>query len=90
MEHVKRSDGFPKKALVSEDESLKVPFPLLNGESAEFLGRTSDGIIVLSNFRLLIRHKESFINVPLGLIESVEIREIFQLNVFCKDATVVR
>jgi len=90
LEHVRRSDIFPKKMLVSEDDKLRVPFPLLSGESAEFLGRTADGIIVLSNFRLLIRHKESFINVPLGLVEAVEMRDIFYLHVYCKDATVVR
>ena len=90
MEHIKRSDVFPKKALVSEDNNLRVPFPLLSGECAEYLGRTVDGVIVLSNYRLLIRCKESFSNVPLGLIESVEMREIFYLHANCKDATVVR
>ncbi|KAL4223513.1 Myotubularin-related protein 4 [Mactra antiquata] len=90
MEMVKRSDLFPKKMLVSEDNSLRVPFPLLSGENAEFLGRTADGIIVVSNYRVLIRYKESFINVPLGLIEAVEMRDIFYLHVYCKDATVAR
>ena len=90
LEHVKKSDVFPKKTLVSEDERLRVPFPLLSGESAEYLGRSTDGIIVLTNFRLLVRYVDSFINVPLGLIESVEIRDIFYLHIYCKDATVVR
>lgn len=90
MEHIKRSDVFPKKMLVSEDNNLRVPFPLLSGESAEYLGRTADGTIVVSNFRLLIRYKDSFINVPLGLIEGVEIRDIFYLHIYCKDATVAR
>lgn len=90
LEHVKKSDVFPKKTLISEDDRLRVPFPLLSGESAEYLGRTADGVVVLTNFRLLIRYVDSFINVPLGLIESVEIRDIFYLHVYCKDATAVR
>lgn len=90
LELVKKSDVFPKKILVSEDDRLRVPFPLLSGESAEYLGRTADGVVVLTNFRLLIRYVDSFINVPLGLIESVEIRDIFYLHVYCKDATAVR
>jgi hypothetical protein len=66
-----------------------VPFPLLCGEAVEYLGRTAAGVIALSNFRLLIRSKDSFINVPLGMVESIECREIFFLNIYCKDATVV-
>ncbi|XP_066291568.1 myotubularin-related protein 3-like isoform X1 [Branchiostoma lanceolatum] len=83
--HVQASELFPKKSLNSEDGSLQVPFPELSGESVEYLGRTSDGIIAISNFRLLLRFKDSFVNVPLMLIESVEIRDLFQLYVCCKD-----
>jgi len=90
MECILKSELFPKKSLVCEDESLHVPFPLLCGEAVEYLGRTADGVIALSNFRLLIRSKDSFINVPLGMVESIECREIFFLNIYCKDATVVR
>lgn len=90
MECILKSELFPKKSLVCEDESLHVPFPLLCGEAVEYLGRTAAGVIALSNFRLLIRSKDSFINVPLGMVESIECREIFFLNIYCKDATVVR
>jgi len=90
LEHIRRSDGFPKKALEREDECLRVPFPLLSGEAPEFLGRTSDGTIVLSNYRILVRHKESFINLPLGLIEAVDTRDIFYLHIYSKDSTIVR
>ncbi|XP_078680915.1 phosphatidylinositol-3,5-bisphosphate 3-phosphatase MTMR3-like [Branchiostoma floridae x Branchiostoma belcheri] len=83
--HVQASELFPKKSLNSEDGTLQVPFPELSGESVEYLGRTSDGIIAISNFRLLLRFKDSFVNVPLMLIESVEIRDLFQLYVCCKD-----
>ncbi|KAK3083958.1 hypothetical protein FSP39_006006 [Pinctada imbricata] len=90
LECINKSDLFPKKTLVSEDASLQVPFPLLSGEAVEYLGRTSDGVIALSNFRLLTRCKDSFVNLPLGLVELVESRDIFYLHITCKDATVVR
>ncbi|VDI78779.1 myotubularin-related protein 3/4 [Mytilus galloprovincialis] len=90
MECILKSELFPKKSLVCEDDSLQVPFPLLCGEAVEYLGRTADGVIALSNFRLLVRSKDSFINIPLGMVELVECREIFSVNIYCKDATVVR
>lgn len=90
LDYIQRSELYPKKSLVTEDATLHVPFPLLCGEAVEFLGRIDDGVIALSNFRFLIRFKDSFINVPLGLVESVECRDIFYLYVYCKDATVAR
>ncbi|KAL3856141.1 hypothetical protein ACJMK2_010931 [Sinanodonta woodiana] len=90
LEHIRKSELFPKKQLVTDDETLHVPFPLLSGEFPEYLGRTSDGVIVLSNFRLLIRFKKSFINIPLGLIEYLETRDVCHIHIYCKDATVIR
>ncbi|XP_021374659.1 myotubularin-related protein 3-like isoform X1 [Mizuhopecten yessoensis] len=90
LDYIQRSELYPKKLLVTEDAALHVPFPLLCGEAVEFLGHIDEGVIALSNFRLLIRFKDSFINVPLGLVESVECRDIFYLYVYCKDATVAR
>ncbi|XP_062570524.1 myotubularin-related protein 4-like [Saccostrea cucullata] len=90
LECINKSDLFPKKKLVREDDSLQVPTPLLPGEAAEFLGKTTDGVIVLSNYRLLITFKASFVNVPIGMIDSVERTDIFFLNIYCKDATVAR
>lgn len=75
---------------MTEDQSLQVPFPLLSGESVEYLGRTADGVIALSNFRVLIKFKDSFVNVPIGLIDFVESRDIFHIAIYCKDATVVK
>ena len=40
-----------------------MPFPELSGESVEYLERTSDAILAISNFRLFIRFKDSFVNV---------------------------
>ena len=90
LEHIRPSELYPKKKITTEDESLTVQFPLLCGESVEFLGRTSEGTIALSNFRLFVRFTNSFVNIPLGLIDTIECRDIFFLLVYCKDARSIR
>nr|XP_020456199.1 myotubularin-related protein 4 isoform X2 [Monopterus albus] len=90
LEYIKAKDLFPQKDLVKEDESLQVPFPVLQGEGVEYLGRADESIIAISNYRLHIKFKDSVINVPLRLIESVESRDMFQLHIICKDSKVVR
>uniref|UniRef100_A0A4W5QMU7 phosphatidylinositol-3,5-bisphosphate 3-phosphatase n=1 Tax=Hucho hucho TaxID=62062 RepID=A0A4W5QMU7_9TELE len=90
LEYIQAKDLFPPKELVKEDDSLQVPFPALQGEGVEFLGRADDAIIAISNYRLHIKFKDSIINVPLRLIESVESRDMFQLHIICKDSKVVR
>nr|KAG5692476.1 hypothetical protein BaRGS_005022 [Batillaria attramentaria] len=79
------------KKNVCDDPSLQqVPFPLLAGENAEFLGRSEDGVVTITNFRILICMRKSFVNVPLRLVETVEIRDLVCLVLTCKDATTVR
>jgi len=91
LEPILVSEVYPKKPIQCDEEGLRVPFHELHGESVEHLGRTgSDGIIALSNYRLYVLHKDSFINIPVGIIESVEYRDIFYMNVFCKDARTLR
>lgn len=87
LEHVLVSEVYPLKQLVMDQAGLVVPFTPLCGECVEYLGRTSDGAIALSNYRLFI---ESFVNIPIGLIESVEYRDIFYLHIYSKDARTVR
>ncbi|XP_073527656.1 phosphatidylinositol-3,5-bisphosphate 3-phosphatase MTMR3 isoform X3 [Phyllobates terribilis] len=90
LECIQAYQIFPRKQLIREDENLQVPFQELHGESTEFVGRAEDAIISLSNYRLNIKFKESSINVPLQLIESVECRDPFQLHLTCKDCKVIR
>ncbi|XP_078064773.1 phosphatidylinositol-3,5-bisphosphate 3-phosphatase MTMR4-like, partial [Mustelus asterias] len=77
-----------------------VPFPALQGEGVEYLGRADDAVIAISNYRLHIKYKDSLINtflqgvdgdisVPVRLIEAVESRDMFQLHIVCKDSKVV-
>ena len=84
------SELYPKQVLESEDDTLVVPFPPLCGESVQFLGRTADGVAALSNFRFFVRYNDSFVNIPLGLIDSIECRDIFYLYIYCKDARSIR
>ncbi|XP_016103795.1 myotubularin-related protein 4 [Sinocyclocheilus grahami] len=90
LEYIQARDLFPQKELLKEDDALQVPFPVLQGEWVEFLGRADDDIIAISNYRLHIKFKDSIINVPLRLIEGVESRDMFQLHIICKDSKVVR
>ncbi|XP_077448577.1 phosphatidylinositol-3,5-bisphosphate 3-phosphatase MTMR4 isoform X2 [Stigmatopora argus] len=90
LEYIKAKDLFPQKDLVKEDESLQIPFPVLQGEGVEYLGHADEAVIAISNYRLHIKFKESVINVPLRLIESVESRDMGQLHIICKDSKVVR
>ncbi|XP_037322754.2 myotubularin-related protein 4 isoform X2 [Pungitius pungitius] len=90
LEYIKAKDLFPQKELVKEDESLQVPFAVLQGEGVEYLGYADGAVIAISNYRLHIKFKDSVINVPLKLIESVESRDMFQLHIICKDSKVVR
>ncbi|XP_059404881.1 myotubularin-related protein 4-like isoform X3 [Carassius carassius] len=100
LEYIQARDLFPQKEPVKEDDALQVPFPVLQGEWVEFLGRADDAIIAISNYRLHIKFKDSIINmypgvdseisVPLRLIEAVESRDMFQLHIICKDSKVVR
>uniref|UniRef100_A0A8D1W7N9 phosphatidylinositol-3,5-bisphosphate 3-phosphatase n=1 Tax=Sus scrofa TaxID=9823 RepID=A0A8D1W7N9_PIG len=90
LEYIQAKDLFPPKELVKEEENLQVPFTVLQGEGVEFLGRAADALIAISNYRLHIKFKDSVINVPLRMIDSVESRDMFQLHIACKDSKVVR
>ncbi|KAM8864943.1 phosphatidylinositol-3,5-bisphosphate 3-phosphatase MTMR3 isoform 3-T3 [Synchiropus picturatus] len=90
LECIQANQIFPKKSPILEEDNMQVPFPELHGEFTEYVGRAEDAIIAMSNYRLHIKFKESLVNVPLLLIESVECRDMFQLHVTCKDCKVIR
>ncbi|KAK2910822.1 hypothetical protein Q8A67_002955 [Cirrhinus molitorella] len=73
---------------VQEDE--QVPFPLLQGECVEHVGRAEESVIALTSYRLHIKLQDNVINVPLQLIESVECRDLTQLQLTCKDCKLIR
>ena len=125
IQYIKASELFPKRPIWVEDScpATTPPFPLLLGESVSFEGRTVEGTLFISNYRLyllkssndrsggvgggggggggggdsssatgapIVKASETTyakdINVPLGLIETIECKDIFYLNVCCKDA----
>ncbi|GFG28834.1 hypothetical protein Cfor_03049 [Coptotermes formosanus] len=88
--HVRACELFPKRSLQVEDVHLSVPFVPVCGEGVEFLGRTADGILALSNYRLHLLLKDTYYSIPLGLIEVIEVKDIFSLHVGCKDARLFR
>ncbi|CAJ0967649.1 unnamed protein product [Ranitomeya imitator] len=90
LEYIQAKDLFPPRELVKEENKLQVPFQVLPGESVEYLGSANDAVIAVSNYRLHIKFKDSVINVPLRMIETVESRDMFQLQIICKDSKVVR
>lgn len=89
--HLHASELFPKHThFECEDETLTIPFTPLSGESVVALGRTTDGVLALSNYRLYLQLSQTCYNIPLGLIEQLEVKEIFYLHIGCKDARSLR
>lgn len=64
------------------------------GEFVRYIGRTDDGVLALSNYRICLKSQssapETEISIPLGVIEYVSVRDLFQLVVSCKDASTFR
>ncbi|XP_055307101.1 myotubularin-related protein 4 isoform X5 [Sitodiplosis mosellana] len=92
---VRAAELFPKPEPQKEDESLKVPFTELAGEYVRYIGRTDDGVLALSNYRICLKSPQTSapdteISIPLGVIEYVSVRDLFQLVVSCKDASTFR
>lgn len=67
-------------------------FHTVDGESVRYLGGTDDGILALSNYRLFLQKSSTGaeVSVPLGLIESTQVRDLFHLIINCKDASTVK
>lgn len=84
--HVRASDAFPKATLQVEDSggggaSATVPFTPICGEAVSHLGHTADGVLALSNYRIfLLMNDGSSQNIPLGLVEQLEVCTIHYVN----------
>eukprot|EP00094_Tigriopus_californicus_P000837 TCALIF_00809-PA protein Name:"Similar to MTMR3 Myotubularin-related protein 3 (Homo sapiens)" AED:0.09 eAED:0.11 QI:0/0/0/1/1/1/3/0/1109 len=69
------------------------PFRLLAGENVRHEARlTEGGFICLTDYRLCATvgaAESAFVSMPLGLVDYVELRELFYLHVFGKDARYV-
>ena len=84
VSHYYRSIPFIDEGCSHETE---VPFSLLHGESPTNFTLCSNGehLFVLTNYRLFASMEDGFYSVPLGLIESTELRHPTDLLVLCKD-----
>lgn len=89
---IRAAELFPKAQMEKEDDQLTVPFQELAGESVRYLGRTDDGILALSNYRVFLLKNStcSETSIPLELIETAQTRDLFQLVLSCKDASTVK
>lgn len=83
---VKASEVFPMRAPIKDSDSLVPVHPVIPGECVLFLGETRGGIISLSNYRLYASCPPGFLNIPLGLIDLLEQRDLFFIHIHCKDA----
>ncbi|XP_071848456.1 phosphatidylinositol-3,5-bisphosphate 3-phosphatase MTMR3-like [Apostichopus japonicus] len=77
-------DSYEKPPIYKEDPDLEVPYPLLCGEHVLRIGKTTEAIFILSKYRFFVKYKNSFTNIPVRLIEQLEVREHF-LIIQCKD-----
>lgn len=68
----------------------QLPFRLICGEKLEYKCDTTEGVLALTNYRLFIKGKNTNFNIPVGVIEQVENRDIFFLHVNGKDGRCIR
>jgi len=83
---VRASEVFPMRAPVKEREWLEPVHPVIPGECVLFLGEVRGGVISLSNYRLYVSCPPGFVNIPLGLVDQVDQRDLFFIHIQCKDA----
>jgi len=82
---VKASEVFPMRSPIKDSDSLVPVHPVIPGECVLFLGETRGGVISLSNYRLYATCPPGFLNIPLGLIDLLEQRDLFFIHIYCKD-----
>ncbi|CAN0333759.1 unnamed protein product [Lampetra fluviatilis] len=92
MDGVDNNTAAPKESPVEQsaggEECLKVRFAVLSGEHVQHVQRAADSVLTLTNYRLHIVRGRHSTNIPLRLIDSVESRDMFQLQITCKDGRV--
>ena len=86
---------------ISMDEpGIALQFPPLPGEKVLHLGKTADGTIALTDYRLFLHSRDgsssssssssvSLINIPVASIETVEMRDIFYIALTTKESAQV-
>lgn len=76
-----------------DDPKLETSLPLLPGEYMRFLGRCQEGVIVLTNYRLLLFgewENEYRVNIPIRMLDGIIGTELFVVLVHTKDMGSIR
>ncbi|CAF4886516.1 unnamed protein product [Pieris macdunnoughi] len=84
---VRAADLYPRTRTHYDEPGLEPALAPICGEFVQWVGRTSDGTIAMSNYRLHLhtrRRGGSGLSVPLRLIDVVEIRDLITLIILCK------
>lgn len=87
--HMLTENLFPVIKPYYDTPGITIPFSKLKGEHELFIGNSKDDVIIITNFRLFILRPESFLNIPLKMIESLERVEIV-LHITTKDGRSTR
>ncbi|RWS30682.1 myotubularin-related protein 3-like isoform X3 [Leptotrombidium deliense] len=64
-----------------------IKFPKLKGELMNYKGATTEGIIILTNYRIFLCYNNILINpvsMPVGAIETAEVRDLVYLHIHTK------
>lgn len=77
---------------VSKEEDVPVPFPKLPGEFLRYFGKVHKAELYVTTYRLFVSmdDKRGFCNIPLTTIDTVEARDMFILQINCKDGRVFK
>jgi len=78
------------KFYISDNESWDLPFQALPGETHECTYSSKENHVNLTNYRLIICLPETFYVMPLRNIEQVEMKDLLELWVNCKDGRAYR
>lgn len=77
---------------ISKEEEVRVPFPKLPGEFVRYFGKVHKGELYVTTYRLFVvmDEKRGFCNIPLTTVDTVEARDMFILQINCKDGRVFK
>lgn len=90
---IRASELFPLPRCNVEMDHLILPFTKVPGEGVRHYGLTKDcSKIILTNYRLNVTSgsEPPSANIPIGSIESVELRDLFFIQIACKTGQCVR
>ncbi|CAB3256888.1 unnamed protein product [Arctia plantaginis] len=85
---MRAADLYPRLRTQYDEPGLDAGFTPICGEFVQWVGRTADGTIAMSNYRLHVqpRRRDGLgVSIPLRLIDALEPRDLVHLIVLCKN-----